>query len=218
MIRHHPDSTLLLSHAAGSLDGGSAVVVGAHLERCGPCREQVRSFEALGGAVLESIEPALMAPQALARTLARIDALDGAPARAPRADPPRPSLPDGAEWPRSLRGCAVSRWRWLGPGMRWSRVSVPHDASANVFLLRIGAGRSLAVHTHDGTELTHVLCGSFGDGRGVFGPGDFDAADGSVRHKPAVQGGGECICLTAVHGRVRFEGALARLVGSRVGL
>jgi putative transcriptional regulator len=217
MIAHHPSDELLLAAAAGTLDAGGAIVLSAHLEGCATCRATLREFEAVGGAMLESIEPALMAPDALAKTLAAIDA---PPPRARPAPPPspRPSLPDGVTWPSSLAACDVSRWHWMGPGMRWSRVTLPHAPDANVFLLRIGAGKALATHTHSGLELTHVMCGSFHDGRSRFGAGDFDAADGDVRHQPVLEAGGECICLATVQGRLVFDGAIARWIGALVGV
>jgi putative transcriptional regulator len=106
----------------------------------------------------------------------------------------------------------------MGPGMRWSRVELPHADDANVFLLRIGAGKALANHTHSGLELTHVMCGSFHDGRARFAAGDFDAADGSVRHQPVLEAGAECICLASVEGRLVFDSAIARAIGSLVGI
>jgi len=217
MIAHHPSDELLLGAAARTLDAGSAIVIGAHLEGCAQCRASVRAFESVGGALLESIEPAVMAPDALARTLAAI----GEP---PRVRPTRtrvrrqPDLPTGVSWPRSLSDCTISRWRWMGPGMRWSRVSVPHAKDANVFLLRIGAGKALANHTHSGVELTHVMCGSFHDGRALFAAGDFDAADDGVRHQPVLEAEGECICLASVQGHLVFDSAIARAIGALVGI
>jgi putative transcriptional regulator len=120
-------------------------------------------------------------------------------------------------WPRALRHCRVSPWRPMGPGMRWSRVGLPYAPQANVVLLRIGAGKCLPPHTHSGTELTQVLFGAFDDGRSVFAAGDFDAADDEVRHQPVVQAGGECICLAAVDGRLRFDSRLARWIGALAG-
>jgi putative transcriptional regulator len=217
MIAHHPSAELLLRAAAGTLDAGADIVVGAHLERCAHCRAGVQVFESVGGVMLESMEPALMDPEALARTLARIAAPPTARPPAP-SQWPRPDLPSGVAWPRSLDGCAVSRWHWMGPGMRWSRVTVPSAADANVFLLRIGAGKALANHTHSGLELTHVMCGSFHDGRALFAAGDFDAADGGVRHQPVLETDGECICLASVDGRLVFDSLMARMIGSMVGI
>ena len=217
-IHHHPGDEWLVALAAGRLESGPALVIDAHVEGCAHCRERVRHYETLGGALLETLEPALLAPEALARTLAAIDNVP-APGIAPVRPPtPKPPLPPGIAWPRSLRDCSVMRWRWLGPGMRWSRVTLPHDPAANVFLLRIGAGKCLPRHTHSDVELTQVLCGSFDDGRATFAQGDFDAADGTIRHQPVVHSGAECICLASVRGKVLFDGAIARLFGSMVGM
>jgi len=117
LISHHPEDDLLLAAAAGTLDAGAAIVVGAHLEGCARCRASVHAFESVGGAMLESIEPALMAPEALARTL---ETIGTPPAVRPdlRRPRPRPALPSGVAWPRSLAGCDIWRWHWMAPGMR----------------------------------------------------------------------------------------------------
>jgi len=216
VIRHHPDDALLLAHAGGSLDTGPALLVESHLETCARCRQVVRGFEQVGGRLLESEEERALDEGALDAVLARLDRPISVPP--PPIVRPKPGLPEGVNWPRALRHCQVSRWRPMGPGMRWSRVTVPHDPSANVLLLRIGAGKCLPQHTHTGTELTQVLLGSFDDGRAVFGPGDFDEADTDVLHQPVVQAQGECICLAAVDGRLVFESWLARMASAVVGL
>jgi len=224
MIRHHPDDAMLMALAADRLARGAAVVAAAHVERCPRCRARLRELDAVGGALLETAEPAVLAPDALARTLARIDAAPALPAPAAASASARAearflaSLPTGMVWPRSLRGSTNTGWRWLGPGMRWCRVTLADDHAANVFLLRIAAGKSLPAHTHDGTELTQVLHGAFHDGRERFDAGDFDEADGSIHHQPVVEPGGECICLASVEGRVAFDGRIARVLGSLVGM
>ena len=225
MIRNHPDDALLAALAAGRLARGPAVVTAAHAELCPRCRVRLRELDAVGGTLLEALEPAVLAPDALARTLARIDDAtnaDAAPARsiAPSRAAARylASLPKGVTWPRSLAGSTTTGWRWLGPGMRWSRVTLADDRAANVFLLRIAAGKSLPVHSHRGVELTQVLYGTFHDGRERFDAGDFDEADDSVHHQPVVEPGGECICLASVEGHVAFEGAVARVLGALVGM
>ena len=224
MIRHHPDDALLMAHAAGNLPAGAAIVVETHLEGCPECCHRVHTLYAVGGVLLEEIEPVALQPDALTRALAAIDAASGAPAsrapatRVPAAAPSRPALPPGAAWPRALDGCTISPWRWLGPGMRWSRVTLPHDSAAKVFLLRIGAGKNLPMHSHSDLELTQVLHGEFGDERSSYGPGDFDGADDDIHHQPMVRPGSECICLTSVQGRVLFKGVIARAVGALAGM
>jgi len=216
-IRHHPDDDLLLARASGQLPAGARLVLASHLELCPLCRERARTLDALGGILLDEMEAVPMADDALARTLASIDALEHARPAPVRASAP-PPLPPGARWPSALAHCSATPWRWIAPGMRWSRVSVPEAPDANVFLLRIAAGKYLPQHTHQGQELTQVLHGRFHDGRALFGPGDFDAADGEIHHQPVVQDGSECICLASLDGRLRFDSAIARVLGSLVGM
>jgi putative transcriptional regulator len=217
MIRHHPEDELLVGLATGRLAPGPAVVVCAHLDGCGHCRGRLHTLQALGGALLESADPVHVEPGAWERTLARIDAPPAPAAALPEARPPA-AWPAEVQWPASLAGCRVSKWRWMGPGMRFARVQVPQAPDAPLFLLRIGADRSLPRHSHQGNELTQVMCGSFHDGRAEFGAGDFDAADGDVLHQPVVREGSECICLAHLDAPLRFESRIAGLIGGWMGL
>lgn len=173
-------------------------------------------LDAVGGCLLQEVTPVSVRDNALARTWAAIDAPAPRPAAASWQG--LPPLPAGAVWPRSMAGSSATRWRWIGPGMYFSRVQPARDPAANVFLLRIGAGKYLPLHTHSGIEWTQVLHGSFHDGRAQFAAGDFDAADGGIRHQPVVQAGGECICLAAVDGKVLFDGVIARTFGAMMGM
>jgi len=216
MTRHHPEEALLMGHAAGTLASGPRLLVSCHLETCAHCRSAVRAFEDVAATLLMDESPAELPAGLFERVLSRTET-PMAQAPAPRVKP-RPALPAGMEWPRSLRRADVSRWRWMGPGVRWARVRLPDDRAASLFLFRIGAGKCLPPHTHASQELTQVLYGAFDDGRAVFGPGDFDGADDSIHHQPVVQARGECICLASVDGRVLFDSALARWAGAVIGL
>lgn len=221
MIEHHPGDDLLLGLASGWLDSGQALVVSVHLEACAQCRGRMGMLRAVGGHILETIEPQPLDADALDRTFARIDSPTAATLPAPpplRAARPLPSLPPGVAWPRSLAACEVTPWRWMGPGMRWCRVAPAHESKGSVFMLRIAPGWNLAKHTHTDVELTQVLCGSFDDGRALFGPGDFDATDGDVHHQPVVQAGTECVCVAFIGDRLKFNGWLASLVGRAIGM
>lgn len=218
MIQHHPDEELLLALATGRLGAGPSLVLGTHLEACAHCRARLHTLQAVGGALLEEAEPAALEADAWARTLQRIDASVSTPAPSRHPALPHPDLPEGVPWPASLRGCHVSAWRWMGPGMRYAHVLLPQDPSAALFLLRIGEGRSLAPHSHGGIELTQVLCGAFDDGRAAFGPGDFDATDEAIHHQPVVRAGATCVCLAYVEAPLRFEGRIAALIGRWIGM
>ncbi len=216
MIKHHPDEAMLMAHAAGTLASGASLLVSTHLENCARCKAALRVFEEVAATLLLAESPSALPAGLFERVVARTES---ALPRTPMLQvKPRPPLPVGMEWPRSLRHAHVSRWWWMGPGVRWARVRLPYDPAASLFMFRIGAGKCLPTHTHVSQELTQVLYGAFDDGRAVFGPGDFDAAADDVHHQPVVQAGSECICLAAVDGRVVFDSVLARWAGSAIGL
>lgn len=216
-ICRHPSDALLLSHAAGRLPQGLGLVVAVHVERCARCAAYVAALEAAGGALLEEAPPVAMGADAVRKMVAALDAPPREPA-GPAAVQGPPPLPQGEAWPSALAGCQVAPWRWIGPGMRYSRVQLAGDDQVIVFLLRLAPGKYLPQHAHSGREFTQVLCGSFHDGRAQFSAGDFDAAGRGVHHLPVVQSAGECVCLTAVQGRLQFDSFYGRLLGQLAGL
>jgi putative transcriptional regulator len=109
-------------------------------------------------------------------------------------------------------------WRWLGPGIRLSRLTVPREPDANIILLRVGANRPLPEHGHTGTEFTQILQGSLIDGAIRMIPGDIMEADAEVEHQPVAGPEGECISLAAVEGKLRIDGLIGRAMLSMIGL
>ncbi|HSI41278.1 MAG TPA: ChrR family anti-sigma-E factor [Xanthobacteraceae bacterium] len=212
-ITHHPSDETLLRYAAGTLAAGPALVVAAHLAASPASRARLRDFEALAGAMLEAVPPTALADDALARTLARLDA--PAPAVRPAMAPP-PDLPPGTLWPAPLGAYPVGRWRFLAPGVRWSRIEVP-DPQSRVILMRVAGGMKLPAHGHSGIEYTCVLAGAFSDDSGRYGPGDLAEEDDDTDHQPLVEPGAECVCLIAMQGRTRPHGWLGRLVQPLLG-
>lgn len=213
---HHPSDELLLAHAAGWLPAGPALVTAVHVEQCARCAARSAALEGAGGSWLDETPGAGMRVDALERAMAALDA-PGEPDRPVSLQGP-PPLPPGVAWPRALAGAQIAPWRWIGPGMHYSRVRLAGDAQAFVFLLRIVAGKYLPRHAHTDREFTQVLCGSFHDGRAQFSAGDFDVAGHAVHHLPVVQSAGECVCLTAVQGKLAFDSVYGRVLGRFAGL
>lgn len=217
--RHHPSDDTLLAYAAGTLGAGPRLVVSIHLAGCPHCREVVRGFEAVGGALLEAAAPVALAPDALARLFEAIDA-EEASALAPAAcvpPAPAPRTPDGLRLPEALSGHSVGPWRRIPGRIAWARVAVAGDRRANVVLLRMPAGRAVPRHGHQGAEFTQILVGGFSDEHGSYGPGDMVEADADLEHLQRVDDDGECLCIAAVEGRLKL-GGLARLLGPIMGL
>jgi putative transcriptional regulator len=214
-INHHPSDETLLRRAAGMLSAGPALVVGVHLETCDRCRARVADFESMGGQILEDMTPGPLAADAFARTLERLDTATTLPRRKLIAGQRRADL--GIALPAALPRCEIGPWRWLGPGFRWSRVTIPGSPDAKVMFLRGRAGLMLPAHGHTGTEFMQVLCGSLSDERGRYGPGDLDEADAEVDHQPVVDPQSECVCLAALDGNTRLHGLVGRLLQPLVG-
>ncbi|MCS0497720.1 ChrR family anti-sigma-E factor [Ancylobacter sp. MQZ15Z-1] len=218
-IHHHATDETLMRYAAGDLDAGPARVVAVHLAGCPACSARLAQFEAVGGAVLEQMEPVPMAPDAFAAALGIIEAEEAGraaprkPAAARSSSGRAPSLlPGGIPIPAPLADCEFGPWRWIGIGVRASAVRLPEDPEARLTLLRVGPGRKLPEHGHVGTEFTQVLVGSFSDGYGRYLPGDLSEMGHEIEHQPIVDPEGECICLAALEGGMRLTGFFGRLI------
>lgn len=206
-ITHHPSDATLADFAAGTLDEARAVVVATHLSLCAQCRNAVRAFECVGGALLDDAEPAPMSAGALDRALAQLDhATPREPAPAHEVDTEDEMLP------APLKPYAKGRWRWIGSGVQLRPIEVPSSDGVRVFLLKAGPGTRLPRHRHAGTEWTCVFQGAFRHQIGRYGVGDFDEADETIEHHPMVDDGEACICVVALQGGIKLQSLIGRLV------
>ena len=205
MIRHHLSDDLLAGYSAGTLPEAFSLLVASHVSMCDECRARLGSFDALGGALLETAGADLSAG-ALAQTMARI--------RGTRPEArPAPAAPGLLPAPvRSYVGgdLAMVRWRPVGGGVRQAILPTSDGASAR--LLYIPGGVGVPDHGHRGTELTMVLQGAFRDESDRFGPGDVEIADSSVQHTPVAEMGDPCICLAVTDAPLKFRGVIPRLL------
>lgn len=203
--RLQPSEERLLAYAAGTLSPPESVVVATHLALRPRTARWVDYLQVVGGEVLETLEPAPVADDLLARTLASLSSVDE------DGPPPEPAN-DMTELPEPLRRYALGPWRWIGPDMHMRDVHAPRDGDCRVILLRIGSGRTTPVHTHDGVELTCVISGAYETDEGRFGPGDFEEADGEVHHRPRTVSAEPCLCVVALDGQIRLDGWIGRVL------
>ncbi len=209
----HPQDETLAAFAAGAIAPGLRLVVDTHVQGCRECRERLRVFEAVGGALLEAAERSAPSPDLLARTFAAIEARQEAPAKARESwSAPFPGAP------ATLQNCEIGPWRFIMPGLRIAFVKPPGDANASAMLMRVKAGFKMPRHTHDGVEFTQVLSGSYSDVHGRYQPGDFDEADGEIDHRPAADSDEDCFCLSAIEGRLRLTSFVGGMIQSALGL
>ncbi len=206
-MRQHPKNETLAAFAAGQLDEGRSLVVATHLSMCAECRGAVAAFEAVGGEMLNSIEPVAMSDGAAARAMVAIDH-EPSPV-APAKPAPRPVWQAEQE---SLLGYDLGPWRWVAPGLHYRAVKTPEAGGTRVFMLKAVPGLKIPAHSHTGTELTCVLKGAFIHDGGRYGPGDCDDADQADAHNPMIDDGEVCVCLVAMQGNVRLTGFFGRMI------
>ena len=212
MISHHPPLELLFDYATGSLPEPVALVVASHASLCGQCRDQVRSVESVGGALLDSIEPVDVSDGTLKSVLARLDEPEVAATRQPAAcDPETANVVPGPLLPYLGRGLAHLAWRAIG--RKFEEASLPLTVKGyKATLMRLKPGAEMPVHTHRGTEYTLVLAGGYKDGGEQFIRGDFDCKDSSHEHRPVVDTDDSCLCLVVLDAPVKLTSAMGRLV------
>jgi len=208
-IEHHPTDSLLAAFAAGTLDHGQHIAIATHLVTCPQCRTFMRSMEQVGGAVLTSLPPAVMANGALAAVEARLNE----PVQPAAADMiftlPETEIPG---LPKFVRRYQFGNWQWVAPAVHLRRIMLPYASDTRVFLLKSGPGTKMLEHTHAGIEMTCVLSGAFSQDGNYYGPGDFDLGDETVDHQPVVAEGQNCICLVAMQGNLQLKGIIGRIM------
>lgn len=203
-IKHHPSDATLAAFASGNLDEARGLVVATHLSLCAECRHAVRAFEHVGGALLDNLEPTRMSTGALERAMVEL----GQPETVSSAR----GVPRVENLPAPLAQYGLGSWQRIWRGVQLRPVDVSSPEGCRVFMLKAAPGIRLPRHRHTGMEWTCVFEGAFRHDLGRYGPGDFDEADETMEHNPAVENGAPCICLVALQGSIELQGWMGRLL------
>lgn len=209
-VTHHPHADWLLAYASGHMPSAQALATACHLANCAVCRQQLSSLNALGGGLLEQLPPTTLASDSWQKMLHRLEQdkrepipkVTAAADAARRHDLPAPLqklLPDGL--PR--------KWTRLGSSLRQASLKTMPDGTL-IALHHIRAGGKVPQHTHEGTEITLVLNGSFSDQHGLYQDGDFLVLDETVDHTPTAVQNEDCLCLTVQTAPLRLTGPIGR--------
>jgi putative transcriptional regulator len=220
---HHPGDDILAAYAAGVLDEQTSLVVASHATLCPICRQAIRDYEQLGGALLAE-EPQVMRADdddVFATLMQRVD--QELVSSAPQADSARrPTVEHfkSAVLPSPLRAYIggdidAIKWRFVMPGLEEMRLTMGEDG-ADARMLRIKAGRAMLRHTHHGDEFTQVFTGGFTDHNGHYVRGDVSITDPSVDHQPVADRDGDCICLAVVGAPLQLTGPIGRFLNPLV--
>ena len=209
MTEHKSVDELLIAHAAGKLPEPVGLAVATHLALNPAARARYRRYEAVGGVLLDELEPASLPGDAWQRLEAQLDAAPADPELDCRA------VADDLRVPQPLRGylpgpLETLRWRSYGAA---AEVELSIKAPGyRTTLIRVRAGRMVPQHTHEGSELTVVLDGAFHDETGHYGRGDLVIADSSLDHRPTADDDGDCLCLAVTDAPLRLTGRFGRFL------
>ncbi len=193
----HPAEEFLLDYAAGAASPTETLLLATHLAYCETCRHAVKAARAVGGSLLDTLEPARLPPNMLNRTLAAIDADD-----APASPPPPPLSAFLAE------NMAHKNWRRLPNGFRMRRVTTSDEPgradSGRAWLFDAPPGIKLLPHRHVGDEWTVILSGVFHDGERTYRVGDFGHREDGEAHQPSIGMEERCVSLIMVRDAPRY--------------
>jgi len=211
----HPDSGWLMDYACGHLSQAFDIVIATHLLGCDSCRADLQLAERLAADVM--LNDGKVAPELAA------DEILGSQRSAPEMPGWRPS--GALAGPLDLTAVAGNylslgepalRWRGVGGGVAVAKLR--SGEGDRLWLLRAQPGAVLPRHSHSGSELTVVLQGAYVIDDQVFSVGDLEDADESTTHQPIVTTRGECLCLAATTGPLKFSGWAARLAQRYLGI
>ena len=213
--QHHPGSGWLMDYVCGHLSPAFEIVIASHLLGCRICKEDLRLVEHVGAELM-------MAGAEMATILTAADIVNST-AKSPELDVWRagsqlPGALDLTGLVSSYLRISLDALRWRGGAGGVSIAKLRHDDNDRLWLLRARPGAVLPRHSHNGSELTLVLQGAYVVGDQIFGVGALEDADEDTLHQPMVTTVGECLCLAATSGPLKFEGWAARLAQRYLGI
>ncbi len=211
-VSHHPTADWLLAYASGHMDSAPALATAAHLATCANCRLQLSTLNRLGGDLLEQLPPCNLAEGSLQKILRRLD--DTPATRSPAASHPATTFRNTvqglpAPLAKLLPDGLPKRWTRISGSLKQATLKTLADGTI-VALHHIRAGGRVPQHSHDGTEITLVLNGSFSDQMGLYQAGDFMVADETIDHTPTAVENEDCLCLTVQTAPLRLTGPIGR--------
>lgn len=205
-----------MAYAAGDLPEAVNLIVATHISLCDECRAALESYEAVGGAVLDTCNSVSMSASSLSSVLDMIRTQDTEILQSQK-----PAVAQDDVLPAPLAdyvdgGLENVKWRPVGMGVKQAVLETSSEASAR--LLYIPAGTAIPDHGHKGMELTLVLKGAFRDEDGYFARGDIEIASEDLHHTPVADISEDCICLAVTDAPLKFKGLVPRMAQPFLGI
>jgi putative transcriptional regulator len=215
-VKHHLTDDLLMAYSAGDLPEAVNLIVATHISLCDECRAALGSYDAVGGAVLDTCDTVEMSKASLDSVLDMIHSQDSVVQDKPVSVTVHDDVLPAPLVDYVGGGLENVRWRSAGMGVKQAILPTAKDATAR--LLYIPAGTAIPDHGHHGLELTLVLKGAFQDEGGYFGRGDIEVASEDLNHTPVADISEDCICLAVTDAPLKFKGLVPRIAQPFLGI
>ncbi len=215
-VNLHPSSELLNQFIQGELATGRSVVISAHVELCKTCSEKTKELQAL--AVSSWVDPD-SSESSIRKTAGDYSAMIQNIVKEEQIKTEQ--LPELVTASLGLLDSSISLPRVLAKaaakGLVWKKVAggiseaqLPLDNETQCGFIYMAPGCQVPVHTHEGSETTLVLDGSFEDELGKYRAFDFIIRDQNHQHQPISKEG--CLCFAVLDSPLTFTSGLARLM------
>lgn len=205
-MTYHPETDQLLEYTAGSLHPSISLCISVHLEYCEQCRQQCSKLGAIGGALLEALEPASINSSMLNSIWQRIDANEKSTVASINVKlSHEDNIPSGV---KKLLDYDMANLHWRRHGPKVRSAELLNHGGIKASLIRIQQGASIPTHGHRGKEYTVILDGSFSDCNGIYHQGDFLVQNPGDKHSPTATADKDCLCLAVLEAPLQFNNVL----------
>lgn len=215
-VKLHPSSGLLNQFVQGELATGKSVAVSAHMELCKSCRAKAKELQALAvstwvdSSTVQESKPAIEADySSMVASIVKSAQIKSEPSE-DLIELDIDILNSSIKLPKILAKAAAEGLNWKKVAGGISEAQLFLDNETQCEFIYMAPGCQVPMHTHQGSELTLVLSGSFEDDMGEYKTSDFFIRDGEHHHQPRSKEG--CLCFAVLDSPLKFTKGLARLM------
>jgi putative transcriptional regulator len=215
-VKLHPSSELLNQFVHGELAAGKSIVVSAHMELCESCSAKAKELQAL--AVSSWVDPSSAVQSDQTSEADYVNIVAGIVTSSQIKSAPIEDLVEvdidvldhSIKLPKVLAKAASQglKWKKVAGGISEAQLFIDNETQCE--FIYMAPGGKVPVHTHQGSEATLVLEGSFEDELGEYKTSDFIIRDAQHNHQPRSKEG--CLCFSVLDSPLQFTEGLARLM------
>ena len=215
-VKLHPSSELLNQFVHGELAAGKSIVVSAHMELCESCSAKAKELQAL--AVSSWVDPSSAVQSDQTSEADYVNMVAGIVTSSQIKSAPIEDLVEvdidvldhSIKLPKVLAKAASQglKWKKVAGGISEAQLFIDNETQCE--FIYMAPGGKVPVHTHQGSEATLVLEGSFEDELGEYKTSDFIVRDAQHNHQPRSKKG--CLCFSVLDSPLQFTEGLARLM------